>query len=306
MDRRLDEAVALTLVVGLLTGCTVSTQDASALARASGTVTESPAATPGISFAPTDAPELSGQMVFADAGDVYRLDLPAGSPVRLTDDPADEFDPDLSPDGTRIAYRMASGSGNEADIWIMNVDGTGKRNLTRDASLSNWAPAWSPDGARICFNSTRDGAVNRIWLMDPDGGNLELLTEEWGEYCDWSPDGQRIVYAAAPNGGSYDLWIVALDGSNPTRLTELPGTEFFPAWSPDGRLIAFEHLEEGIWLYSPDGSERRFLGEGGALAWSPDGLLGFDRPGGYGLYDPGAGTFAQVALTIGRFPSWGR
>jgi Tol biopolymer transport system component len=253
-----------------------------------------------------EAPLLVGQIVYADGGDVYRLDLRHGMPVRLTDDPADEFDPDLSPDGSQVAYRMASGRGDQADIWLMNVDGSDKRNLTRDASLSNWAPAWSPDGKWLCFNSTRDGVANRIWLMDPDGGNLQLVTEGWGEYCDWSPDGQRIVYAAAPDGGSYDLWISALDGSAPIRLTDLPGTEFFPAWSPDGRFIAFEHLDEGIWLYSPDASERRFIGEGGAVVWSPDGLLGFDRPGGFALYDSRAGTVARTSLILGRFPSWGR
>jgi WD40-like Beta Propeller Repeat len=85
----------------------------------------------------------------------------------------------------------------------------------------------------------------------------------------------------------------------------MPGTEFFPAWSPNGRFIAFEHLGEGIWLYRPDGKERRFLGEGGAIVWSPDGLLGFDRPGGFALYDSECGTIAQVPLTLGRFPSWG-
>lgn len=62
--------------------------------------------------------------------------------------------------------------------------------------------------------------------------------------------------------------------------------------------------DEGIWLVSPDHVERRFLGEGGALVWSPDGLLGFDRHRGFALYDPGSGTIAPVPLTLGRFPSW--
>ena len=89
-------------------------------------------------------------------------------------------------------------------------------------------------------------------------------------------------------------------------MTELPGTEFFPAWSPDGRLIAFQHLDEGVRLIAPDGSDPRFLGEGGSVVWSPDGWLGFDAPNGFSLYDPVSGQVLRVTLKLGRFPSWSR
>jgi TolB protein len=244
-------------------------------------------------------------MVSSDRGDVTRHDLADGRATRLTTDPADELDADLSPDGRLVAYRRASGVGDEADIWVMNRDGSKQHDLTDDPSLNNWAPAWSPDGTRLCFNSTRDAGINRVWTMAADGSDLQPVTDGWGEYCDWSPDGTSITYASAGTSG-YDLWIRRLDGSSPVPLARLPGSEFFPAWSPDGAWIAFEHVDEGVWLVHPDGSDARFLGEGGGIVWSPDGRLGLDRPGGFGLYDPAADTFQRTGLDIGAFPSWSR
>jgi Tol biopolymer transport system component len=291
-------------MIGLLAGCASTSIVPSARTSRSPSPTEGSPERAATSAAPVAAPPLMGTVVYSDAGDVYRFDLPDGPAVRLTDDPADEFDPDLSPDGTLIAYRMANGDGDQADIWVMTSDGSQKRDLTGDATLSNWAPAWSPDGTRLCFNSTRGGLINRLWTMSADGASPQPVTDDEGEYCDWSPDGTRLVYASAARARSYDLRIVSIDGSGWADLTSMDGTEFFPAWSPDGRWIAFEHLDDGVWLIRPDGSDARALGEGGNIVWSPTGLLGFDRPGGFALVDPDRLTLASVGLHIGRFPSW--
>lgn len=89
---------------------------------------------------------LTGTLVYSSetAGneDIYLLRLDGSQPIRLTDGPEKEFDPDLSPDGTTIAYRRNPTEGrDDADIWVMSLDGTDKRNLTNDATVSNWAPA---------------------------------------------------------------------------------------------------------------------------------------------------------------------
>ena len=74
------------------------------------------------------------------------------------------------PDATTIAYRRNVDPGaDDADIWVMAVDGSGQRNLTNAPALTNWAPAWTPDG-RIAFSSTRAGGTAlELWIMDADG-----------------------------------------------------------------------------------------------------------------------------------------
>ena len=84
----------------------------------------------------------------------------------------------------------------------MAVDGSGKRNLTRAPQHDNWSPAWSPDGSRIAFASTREGGTLSLWTMAPDGSDLRRVTDGHGEYPDWSPDG--LLAWEGPGG-----WIVA-------------------------------------------------------------------------------------------------
>ena len=106
---------------------------------------------------------------------MLRLDGGHGEPVRLTDGPAKEFDPALSPDGALIAYRAnPRADSDEADIWVMRVDGTGRRNLTRSPEDQNWAPTWSADG-RIVYSSQRGSPGQpQLWSMAADGSDRRL------------------------------------------------------------------------------------------------------------------------------------
>ena len=103
---------------------------------------------------------------------VLELDGGRGEPVRLTDGPAKEFDPALSPDGEFIAFRVnPRPDSDEADIWVMRLDGTGRRNLTRSPEDLNWAPAWSADG-RIVYASQRGSPGQpQLWTMAADGSD---------------------------------------------------------------------------------------------------------------------------------------
>ena len=224
-----------------------------------------------------DSTTFTGTIVYsAEIGgneDVFLLRLDGSGPVRLTDDSAQEFDPDLSPDGTRIAYRRnPSSSSDHADIWIMDVDGSDKRNLTDSPQFSNWAPSWTPDG-RIAFSSSRGspGALE-TWTMTADGSDKKRVAEGWCEYPAPDPTGARFV-CASPTGGRYDIHVL-VDGEH-HPLTTTPETEFGASWSPDGQWIAYsrdtgEHWE--LWVIRPDGtSERQVAPEGVFSTWSPAG-----------------------------------
>ncbi|HET9711114.1 MAG TPA: protein kinase, partial [Pyrinomonadaceae bacterium] len=104
-----------------------------------------------------------------------------------------------SPDG-RIVY--ITKVGDDEDVWIMNDDGTGRRQLTDDAAVED-RPVVSPDGRYIYFGSTRSG-TQQIWRMDADGGNAVQLTK--GEIINVepsvSPDGKWIVFSAWKSGTS--------------------------------------------------------------------------------------------------------
>ncbi len=183
--------------------------------------------------------EPTGLVVYSTDGpagqDVFSLPAEGGEPTRLTSDAADEFDPDLSPDGTRIAYRRnPNPDSDDADIWVMDVDGSDPSNLTNSPEDANWAPVWTPDG-RIAFSSVRGngGRMPELWSMADDGTDVEQVATGWCEYASPSPDGSEFVCAAAV-GGRYDLVIVTASSGDRRPLTTTSTTEFGPSWSPDG------------------------------------------------------------------------
>jgi len=109
-------------------------------------------------------------------------------------------------------------------------------------------PAWSPNGTKIAFQSSRDGNPE-IYVMNADGSNSTRLTENRAndEFPVWSPDGSKIAFISNRDG-QQDIYIMNADGSNVTRLTDNSIREISLSWSPDGTKIAFCG-------YPPDESE---------------------------------------------------
>jgi serine/threonine protein kinase len=139
----------------------------------------------------------------------------------------------------KIVY--TSSESGTSDIWIMEADGTGQRQLTSDGS-SNLYPSVSPDDRSVVFVSNRTGSAH-IWSMDLDGYNTKQLTNSpVGEaFPTYSPDGRWIVYTSSVTG-TQTLWKLPIDGDEPVQLIDRPSSE--PAISPDGKRIACTYLNE--------------------------------------------------------------
>ena len=176
--------------------------------------------------------------------------------TNLTKSAGDDMMPQISPDGTQVAFCSNRVTGRMG-VYVMNIDGTGQTQITSSAG-DDLYPAWSPDGTRIAFTSTRDGNYE-IYVMNADGSNQINLsnTPSIDEVPSWSPDGTRIAFMSQRSGGGSEIWVMNADGSNPVNLT--PGNDNNgPVWSPDGTRIAFGSNRSGtgyeIYTMEPDGS----------------------------------------------------
>ncbi|MGQ0761526.1 MAG: protein kinase domain-containing protein [Acidobacteriota bacterium] len=135
-----------------------------------------------------------------------------------------------SPDGRIVFESEASG---HPEIWVMNADGSGQKQLTKDAN--NVWPSVTPDGRYIVFQSNRTGP-DHIWRMDIDGGNQKQLTfGEAEQIPNCTPDSNWVVYNARESG-KVTVWKIPIDGGTPVQISDVEC--FFPKISPDGNLIA--------------------------------------------------------------------
>jgi dipeptidyl aminopeptidase/acylaminoacyl peptidase len=219
-----------------------------------------------------DVPGVSG------SEEIWVMHPDGSGQVRLTDDRRQDSDPQWSPDGTKILFVRQSVSAvggfpeNDADVWVMNADGSGKTNLTQDAA-EDFQPAWSPDGRQIAFVSDRDGSRD-IFLMDADGSNVHNLTrnDTLDEDPAFSPDGTKLAFQTGREAGDLEIYVMNLDGSGLTNVSRHPEAGDFGrvAWSPDGSKILFRSSAEQtdpspdpegqlLWVVNADGSGRRQL-----------------------------------------------
>ncbi len=174
-----------------------------------------------------------GELWLLDPAATVLLEEPAVTPV--LERPGDERYPGVSPDGTRIAFRgdldLRPDTGDE-ELYVAPFDGVRAGPpvaVTRDL-VPDSAPAWSPDGTRLAFESDRAGGRD-VFTVRADGRGLRRLTEHpaLDEGPAWSPDGSRIVFTSERDGNA-EIYTVRADGSGERRLTRDPAKDESPDW----------------------------------------------------------------------------
>jgi Tol biopolymer transport system component len=161
--------------------------------------------------------------------------------------------PAWSADGSKIAFAYSLVDRTYTDslnvnrgIWIVNADGTDRRQVTQLTPGSSWddEPQWSPDGLKLVFvRADLRTKKDAVFTVNVDGSDLYQVTP-WalnaGTDPDWSPDGKWIVFTAHPNDGSENVHKVHPDGTGLTNLTRQKRAGYHylsSSFSPDGILI---------------------------------------------------------------------
>ena len=169
----------------------------------------------------------------------------------------------VSPDGKRVVFNALG------KLYVVNVDGSNRKRLTKQHNGLEYTPAWSPDGKQIAFTTWSDKQRGQIALVSSNGGKPKFMNVAKGHYFDpsWSSDGTQLAYRRG--GGSWirgtdhasdtGIYTIKVKGGKP-KLVSKSGSE--PRFtSEDSRVLLMGREKGNVALYSVDmnGQDRRVL-----------------------------------------------
>jgi Tol biopolymer transport system component len=190
---------------------------------------------------------------------------PATEPTRIVASTREEYSPQFSLDGRRLAF-ISDRSGSR-EIWVSDGEGQNPIQLTNFGGSHTGSPRWSPDGRQLAFDSRPTG-LSSIYVISAAGGSPRRLTD--GKFEDvlpsWSRDG-RWIYFGSRRSGDWQIWRMMATGEQAEQVTRNGGFEAFEA--ADGETLYYAKREPGIWRRSlAGGEESRIIDQAGWGNWA--------------------------------------
>jgi serine/threonine-protein kinase len=171
----------------------------------------------------------------------------------LRETPSDYTNLAVSPDGKRLALEIFDGK--RRDIWLYEWERDALTRLTFAGEL-NENPVWTPDGQRIVYSSLQKGGAPNLWWIRADGaGYAQRLTESKSVHyaSSWRPDGKVLALSQQNPDTTFEILTLPIEGNEksgwkagePKPFMNSPSSEMEPAFSPDGRWLAYQSNESG-------------------------------------------------------------
>ncbi|MGB8260347.1 MAG: Tol-Pal system beta propeller repeat protein TolB [Terracidiphilus sp.] len=215
--------------------------------------------------------------------EIWSMDYDGQNQHQITHLGAISLSPRISPDNSRLAFASLGKEGWTIRVYSLELG----RMVAFPAGVaggSNQSPAWSGDGAKIAFSSSRTGDPE-IWAADASGGNLRRLTSFRGPDVapTWNPRTNAQIAWVSGRTGLPQIYIMDQDGANIQRMTD-GGYAISPSWAPNGQFLTFSWNRKygpgapgGQDIYVMDIASKRWLqlthdaGSNDFPSWAPDG-----------------------------------